>query len=90
MVDQEKVSPNETTHIDELDRLLLEVAKSKKQTALAEAKLALANNENAELNYKYLVLQIYMKYGLSPTDGIKEEDGSIIRGQTAESTQGKS
>jgi hypothetical protein len=45
---------------------------------LAEAKTALAQNENAELAYKYTVLQLYMKYGLSARDAISES-GEIIK-----------
>lgn len=63
----------------DVDRMALELAKSKRQTALAEAKTALANNENADLAYKYVVLQIYMKYGLSAQDALTEA-GEIIRG----------
>lgn len=62
----------------EVDRLALELAKSKRQTALAEAKTALANNENAELSYKYVVLQLYMKYGLTDRDAISEA-GEILK-----------
>lgn len=68
-----------TEKLAEADRLSLELAKSRRQTALAEAKTALANNENAELAYKYLVLQIYMKYGLTEADALTEQ-GSILRG----------
>jgi hypothetical protein len=63
----------------DVDRMALELAKSKRQVALAEAKTALANNDNAELSYKYVVLQLYMKYGLSEADAISES-GEIIRG----------
>lgn len=70
----------------EVDRLALELAKSKRQTALAEAKTALANNENAELAYKYVVLQLYMKYGLTERDAISEagdilKDGAVQQAQ---------
>ncbi len=61
------------------DVLALELAKAKKQVAVAEAKTALANNENAELHYKYVVLQLYMKYGLTEADAITET-GEIHRG----------
>lgn len=63
----------------DVDRLSLDLARTKRQTALAEAKTALANNENSELTYKYLVLQLYMKYGLTHEDAISES-GEIIRG----------
>lgn len=63
----------------EVDRMALELAKSRRETALAEAKTALAHNEKAELAYKYVVLQLYMKYGLTETDAITES-GDIVRG----------
>ena len=66
----------------ETDRLALELAKTKRQVALAEAKTALANNDNAELQYKYVVLQLYMKYGLTEADAITET-GEIHRGGAA-------
>jgi len=65
--------------LSEVDKLSLDLARTKRQTALAEAKTALANNENAELTYKYLILQLYMKYGLTAQDAISEA-GDIIRG----------
>src|SRR5271157_5466039 len=65
--------------LSEVDRLNLDLAKAKRQTALSEAKTALANNENAELQFKYLVLQLYMKYGLTAQDALSEA-GDIIRG----------
>ena len=76
-----------TERLQEVDRLALELAKSKRQTALAEAKTALANNENAELSYKYVVLQIYMKYGLTEKDAITEA-GEVLRGGAAQVPQG--
>ena len=65
--------------LSEVDKLNLDLARTKRATALAEAKTALANNENAELNYKYLVLQLYMKYGLTADDALSEA-GDIVRG----------
>jgi hypothetical protein len=65
--------------MSEVDKLNLDLIRTKRQTALAEAKTALANNEKAELEYKYLVLQIYMKYGLTADDAISE-NGDIVRG----------
>jgi len=62
----------------DVDRMALELARQRRQTALAEAKTALAQNENAELAYKYVVLQLYMKYGLTDADAISE-NGEIIK-----------
>lgn len=65
--------------MSEVDRMALELAKSRRETALAEAKTALAQNEKAELAYKYVVLQLYMKYGLTEVDALTEA-GDIVRG----------
>lgn len=73
------VAPAVSERLSEADKLSLDLARSKRLVALAEAKTALANNENAELNYKYLVLQVYMKYGLTADDALSEA-GDIIRG----------
>ena len=70
--------PVQQPRLSDVDRLALELAKQRRQTALAEAKTALAQNENAELAYKYVVLQIYMKYGLSDADAISES-GEIVK-----------
>lgn len=63
----------------DIDRMALELAKSNRKTALAQAEKALAQNETAELAYKYIVLQLYMKYGLTESDAISE-NGEIIKG----------
>lgn len=72
----------------EQDRMALELAKSKRETALAQAKEALAKNETADLAYKYVVLQLYMKYGLNANDAISE-NGDIVRGGAAQQPQGR-
>jgi hypothetical protein len=61
------------------DRMLIELAKANKKLALANAEKALAQNETADVNYKYMVLQLYMKYNLSAQDTI-DELGNIVRG----------
>lgn len=65
--------------LSELDKMNLELARQKRLTTLAEAKAALAANDNSELSYKYTVLQIYLKYGLNEKDAINE-NGEIVRG----------
>jgi len=64
------------------DRMALELAKANRKTALAVAEKALAQNETAELAYKYVVLQICMKYGLTEAD-VLNEDGTFVRGGAA-------
>jgi hypothetical protein len=83
------VEPAPAVHekLADIDIMSLELAKSRRQVALSDAKTALANNENAELSYKYVVLQIYMKYGLSEKDAINES-GEILRGGAVQSAQG--
>lgn len=77
-VDVNPTAPAQERMAD-VDRMALELAKSRRETALAEAKTALAQNEKSELAYKYVVLQLYMKYGLTEADAITEA-GEIVRG----------
>lgn len=65
--------------LKDTDKMALELAKSKRLLALAQAEKALAQNETADLSYKYVVLQLYMKYGLTEDDAISEK-GEILRG----------
>lgn len=65
--------------LSDQDRYALDLMKSRRQVALAEAKTAISNGEVAELSYKNLVLQLFMKYGLT-IDDVVNEDGSIVRG----------
>ena len=69
--------------LSDMDNLQLELAKSRSQTALANAKTAIADNQVAELNFKNIVLQLYMKYGLTQADAINEQ-GEILRGGAAD------
>jgi hypothetical protein len=75
------VTPNAPVQerMQDSDRMALELAKSRRETVLAQSKEALAKSETAELTYKYVILQIYLKYHLSTTDAISE-NGDIIRG----------
>lgn len=65
------------THISDQDRTVLELAKARKLIAQANAEKAVAQNESAETNYRYLVLQIYMKYNLTQADALNE-NGEIL------------
>jgi hypothetical protein len=73
----------ETVQLQETDKLALELAKMNRRLAAVNAEKALAQNETAELHYKYVVLQIYMKYGLSSSDSI-DENGNVIKGKLNE------
>ena len=72
-------APAPITRLNDVDRLNLEVAKANRRAALAQAKQAMAENEASEGVYKYFVLQLYMKYGLTERDAIGE-NGEIMRG----------
>lgn len=80
------------TKLSDLDRMALELARQQRLTALADAKAAIAQNEKAELSYKYVVLQIYMKYGLTDADAISEtgdivKNGALMAAQQQQKTQ---
>jgi hypothetical protein len=75
----EAITSAKPSKLSEIDRMALELAKSQRQVSLAEAKTALANNEKSELQYKYVVLQIYMKYNLNESDALNE-NGDIMYG----------
>lgn len=79
VTNQAPVSAPAPAKLAEVDRMALELAKSNRKTALAQAEKALAQNETADLAYKYVVLQLYMKYGLTEADAITEA-GEIVRG----------
>ena len=64
----------------------LELSKSRRETALAQSKEALAKSENAELSFRYVVLQLYFKYRLTENDSISE-DGTIVKNGAVQSTQ---
>lgn len=72
------VMPGMPAKLTDVDRMALELARQQRLTALADAKAAIAQNEKAELAYKYVVLQLYMKYGLTDADAISEA-GDIVK-----------
>lgn len=71
--------PAPEERLSEVDRMALELAKSNLKLANAQAEKTLAQSETAQLAYKYVVLQLYMKYSLTEADAINE-NGLVIRG----------
>lgn len=69
---------DENLKLSEVDKMQLALANANRKIALAQAEKALLANEKAELAYKYLVLQLYMKYGLTEFDTI-DENGNIVK-----------
>lgn len=59
------------------DMYELEIAKLNKMLVASQAEKAVLQSQIADLTYKYNILQLYVKYGLSNTDII--ENGMIIR-----------
>ena len=80
MEDNREAPPQQLT---ETDKLALELAKSRRQVALANAEKAMAQQESAEIGYRYVVLQLYRKYGLADNDAI-DESGKILIGGSPE------
>lgn len=76
MTDEQE--PKIVERLSESDKNTLGLAIMNRKLALSNAEKALAQHENAELSYKYLVMQLYMKYGLSTSDTITE-NGDIVR-----------
>lgn len=68
--------PKPIEKISEQDRLALDLAKERKLTAEAQLQTAQAKMQTADLAFRYVVLQLYHKYGLVITDQLSE-DGSI-------------
>lgn len=80
---------NPTEQMAESDVVVLQLAKARQETIVAQAKEALAKAETAEVSYKYVVLQLYMKYGLTAADAITENGGIVRGGAVAPAPQGK-
>jgi hypothetical protein len=86
---QEVLTNKKPSRIDEIDRMAMEIAKTTKKAAESEAGKALAQNETATLNYRYVILQIYMKYGLSSNDALGEDGNIIYNGNVSTTNDGR-
>jgi hypothetical protein len=58
---------------------MLERQNNKRNLAKAIADKATSDAEVAELQYKNLIMQLFMQYGLTKSDSISQE-GAIVRG----------
>lgn len=63
-----------------VDKMALDLAKSKRQLAQAELATAQAKSESSELAFRYTILQIYRKYSLNDNDTINPDTGEITLG----------
>lgn len=61
------------------DKGVLAFAGMRRQLARADAETALAKNEAAETAFTNTMLQLYLKYGLSPEKDTMDEQGNITR-----------
>lgn len=75
---QQPVKVEMVERLTEADKAVLDLAKSKRETALEKAKTALAQSEVAELAYNNVILQLALRYHLVDGDVINE-DGTIKR-----------
>ena len=86
LMTEEKQKTTEITAPAPIEMLLaadisaLEIAKLNRKIVLVQAEKALAQNEAAELSFRYVALQIFMKYGLNPGTDTINENGQILRG----------
>lgn len=72
--------------ISEADKNTLGMASLSCQITKANAEAAIAKHETSEVTYKYVVAQLYIKYGLTKGDTITE-NGDIIKKYTAEEVE---
>jgi len=72
-------APKPVESLSEADKHVLEVASLNMKLARSNAEKAIAENNSADVSYRYVVLQLYMKYGLTSTDAL-DEKGVIHRG----------
>lgn len=65
--------------IEEADKAILSQASLNRRIALLQAEKILAQHELAEMTFKYIKVQLFMKYGLTANDQISET-GEVIKG----------
>lgn len=76
MSDETPIAPLEK--LSDQDCFALEKAKMNKSLAETELKASQLQNTAADLQFKNVVLQLYMKYGMSQNDAF-DEQGNIHR-----------
>lgn len=76
-MEEKEDNKNTIQSLSEVDKSKLSLSIMNRKLALANAQRVLAEQENAELAYKYLVVQLYMKYGLSK-DHVITDNGEIL------------
>lgn len=81
--------PSKISKLEENDRLALELSKANRRAAMAQAEKAVAQSETADLSYKYVVLQLYMKYSLTAADAISEGGDIIYNGALPQTNNGQ-
>jgi hypothetical protein len=77
-MEEQKEEQKDVELLSNVDVLALQLAKVKKELAVANIETAMAQQESADLAHRYVVLQLYMKYKLKEGDSINE-NGTIIR-----------
>jgi hypothetical protein len=61
------------------DLRVFEISLSNNKLARLTAEKAIAEANSADANHRYIMLQIFVKYGLTAQDAISEQ-GAIVRG----------
>lgn len=78
---KEEVQKSEVKSLSDNDKNKLSLSIMNRKLALANAQKVLAEQENAELAYKYFVIQLYMKYGLTQNHVITENGEIVLKDQ---------
>lgn len=73
------MTEEQVTRLNDTDVKDLEITKLKRQLALKTAEREVSESKAVDFEFRYFVLQLYMKYGLNPTDAL-DEQGNIHRG----------
>lgn len=69
---------NTTESLSQEDMLSIERAQAKLELAALTARAASSESELAQMQYKNIIMQLFMKYGLSKSDTINR-DGTITK-----------
>lgn len=84
MEEKEEEIKSTVQSLSEIDKSKIALSIMNRKLALANAQRVLAEQENAELAYKYLVVQLYMKYGLSKEHVITDNGEILLKSEQGE------
>lgn len=75
------VEAKEATQVEmPAEEKLSDLDKHTLEKVILQRKLAISEAEKAEISHNYIVLQIFMKYGLDPASDAIDDQGVVKRG----------